>query len=546
MPVTKITTVGGLAPSVSPRALSDAAGQKAHNLMPSISEFRPLGGDVAVAPTPYAKTIYRLARTSTGAFNTNPATGWVTAPDERSYVKGQLNDDTTERTYLTFDDSDQPPRAIDAQGADRRLGVPAPTTAPVATVNVVDEYTAEDRDADLSIAALETAKIIRAHMEPVWVGPEIAGHPSSHQVAYFGRAAPEFDPADDAQMVRVYGVNEGGNWGTEVVASYTPVDPAKFSWVYDAGLGGFKHQRRSGDAVIKGLTENAFWCIPFYGRATTYKLNRATFLPAIQALEIAGTRQFNAEAAEKLANAVDDETVGEPVKALFTDHKTKTSTVLAILDGGADANYTAQVRAFYASVPVVTEIEAEVYNLAKTVFLFAQRLRGAAASDPQAIMNGGAEIWVGGNESAAINNIVAAANQRIAEQSDGSKLVDAASLLKWLQDQFELFIPNYNRTPAPGSVTTVLQLMSNLQGVIRPAVTTLANTVRKEHWVDNAKWPKAAGQSTADLLGALKPKLAELRTASEAISRAHKKMVDEAALAVFAQAFVDREGLKFT
>jgi hypothetical protein len=301
MPVTKITAVGGLAPSVSPRALPDAAGQKAHNLLPSISEFRPVAGDLAVAPASYARTIYRLARTSTGAFNTNPATGWVTAPDERSYVKGQLNDDTTERTYLTFDNSDQPPRAIDARGADRRLGVPAPTLAPTVTVNVVDEYTAEDKDADLSVAALEAAKIIKAHMQPVWVGPEVSGNPTSHQVAYFGRAAPEFTPADDSQMVRVYGLTTGGSGVSEVIASYSPVDGSKFSWVYDLGLNGFEHNRVAGEAVIKGLAENRFWCVPYYGRAVTYKLNRATFLPAIQALEVAGANQFGLEAAEKLA-----------------------------------------------------------------------------------------------------------------------------------------------------------------------------------------------------------------------------------------------------
>jgi len=376
MPVTKITQVGGVMPSTSPRALPDAAGQKAHNLLPSIAEFRPLTGDVAVAPTGYAKTVYRLARTSTGAFNTNPSTGWITAADERSYVKGQLNDDTTERTYLTFNDSDQPPRAIDAQGADRRLGVPAPTTAPTVTANVVDEYTAEDRDADLSVAALEAAKIIKAHMQPTWVGPEVSGHPTSHQVAYFGRSAPEFTPADDSQMVRVYGLASGTS-GPEIIASYAPVDPSKFSWVYDVGLNGFDHSRVAGDQVIKGLAEQRFYCVPYYGRAVTYKLNRGPFIAAIQALEVAGTSQFNAEAAEKLADAVDEATVGSAVKTIFDDHKNKTSTVLALLDGGADAAYIAQVQAFYARAAVVSEINAAVDNLTSTIWQFAVGLNAA-------------------------------------------------------------------------------------------------------------------------------------------------------------------------
>ncbi|XVJ69958.1 MAG: hypothetical protein HEQ39_10075 [Rhizobacter sp.] len=377
MPVTKITTVGGVMPSTSRRALPDSAGQKAHNILPSISEFRPLAGDVVVAPTGPAKTIYRLARTSTGAFNTNPATGWVTAADERSYVKGQLNDDTTERTYLTFNDIDQPPRAIDAQGADRRLGVPAPTLAPVVTVNVVDEYTPEDRDADLSVAALEAAKIIKAHMVPTWVGPEVTGHPKSTQVVYFGRAAPEFSPADDSQMVRLYGLGVGSASELVINDAYSTVDVSKFSWVFDASLGGFDHTRTSGDAVINGVSGNRFWAIPFYGRAVTYKLNRATFLSEIQALEIAGTNQFDASAAEKLADAVDEATLGDAVKPIFDDHKNKTSLILSLFEGGTEALYVAQVQAFYQRAVVEAEIKSAVENLTTALYGFALRLHNA-------------------------------------------------------------------------------------------------------------------------------------------------------------------------
>jgi hypothetical protein len=39
--------------------------------------------------------------------------------------------------------------------------------------------------------------------------------------------------------------------------------------------------------------------------------------------------------------------IGGAVKSMFDDHKNKTSAILALLDGGADAVYVAQVRAFY-------------------------------------------------------------------------------------------------------------------------------------------------------------------------------------------------------
>ena len=362
--------------------------------MPSMAEFRPLGGDTIVAPTSYAKTIYRLARTSSGAFNTNPAQGWVTSADERSYVKGQLNDDTTERTYFTFNDSDQPPRAIDARGANRRMGVPAPTQAPAVSVNVVDEYTAEDRDADLSIGALEAAKVIKAYMVPTWVGPEVAGFPASGSTVpngganYFGRSAPEFAPADESQMVRLYGLASAGA-DTTVANSYTALDGSQFSWVFDGALSGFWHNRQAGQTVITNLLESRFFAIPFYGRAVTYKLNRAPFLAAIQALEVAGTKQFNAETAEKLADAVDDVTIGSAIKSVFVDHKNKTSALLALLDGGSNAVYVTQVKEFYAKASVVAEINSAVDNLARAIQGLAVELNTATDWTPVSGDGGG-------------------------------------------------------------------------------------------------------------------------------------------------------------
>ena len=156
------------------------------------------------------------------------------------------------------------------------------------------------------------------------------------------------------------------------------------------------------------------------------------------------------------------------------------------------------------------------------------------------------EIWAGGIQATALNNIRAAINQRITAQEDGSKALNAASVLQWIQAQAELMVSsNEIANPAHG-LNTVNQMLYDLQSSMRPRVDTLANVVRKEHWTSNPSWPKAAGQTAAELLSAIKPKLTELRTASEAITRAHKKMFDETSLASFTQEFVEREGLKFT
>jgi hypothetical protein len=153
------------------------------------------------------------------------------------------------------------------------------------------------------------------------------------------------------------------------------------------------------------------------------------------------------------------------------------------------------------------------------------------------------EIWAGGVEATALNNIRAAINQRIVAQSDGSKSLDTSGILKWIQDQAgEMVLAG---EVGAGS-TAVTQSLSGLQGIFQPRVGTLANVVRREHWTSNPGWPKATGQSGTEIVAALKPKIAEVKAASEALTRAHKKMAEETSLAAFTQAFIEREGLKFT
>lgn len=144
MTALKITQFGGLVPRVSPRALPAGAAQQYENLLATSSELRPLQGDQTVAPaTPGALTLYRLSRNADGTLRTSDSAGWITDVADKSHVKGQLNDDATERTVVTWNDGAQPPRVIDAAGADRPLGVPAPPQ--LGTVhNAVDEFTREE------------------------------------------------------------------------------------------------------------------------------------------------------------------------------------------------------------------------------------------------------------------------------------------------------------------------------------------------------------------------------------------------------------------
>lgn len=144
MAVLKVTSFGGKIPRLPARALPADAGQQNENLLTTATEFRPLQGDVVVGDAPDgARTLYRLARRADGRLHEADGEGWMADVAEKSYVKGQINDDATELTVVTHDDGTQPPRMVDALGGDRLLGVPPPPKLAV-SANVVDEFTAEE------------------------------------------------------------------------------------------------------------------------------------------------------------------------------------------------------------------------------------------------------------------------------------------------------------------------------------------------------------------------------------------------------------------
>lgn len=141
MSIIKIINFGGELPRVSARALPADAAQINTNLLATSTEFRPLLGDLVVSAAILGgQTLQRMARTAEGVLRTDDTSGWVTDLGYKSYVKGQINDDATERTYVSFNDGSAPPRSIDALGRDRLLGVPAPTSL-TATVNVAPRFT---------------------------------------------------------------------------------------------------------------------------------------------------------------------------------------------------------------------------------------------------------------------------------------------------------------------------------------------------------------------------------------------------------------------
>lgn len=148
MTAIRIENFGGEYPSLSGQALPGDGAQRNVNLYAAIREFRPLMEDknLGVSAPVGIQSIYRTQR-KTGGYNglDNETANWMVSAKPLSYVKGQVNDDATERTYFTTDDGSDHPKALDlaSVSSPRKLGVPAPEGVTAAVVTG-KSFTLED------------------------------------------------------------------------------------------------------------------------------------------------------------------------------------------------------------------------------------------------------------------------------------------------------------------------------------------------------------------------------------------------------------------
>lgn len=127
MAVIQIENFGGEFPRVPARKLTQGGASINANLLATSADFRPLMGasDVTVAANG-AVTLYRKQLDASGALLADITAGWISSVDDINYVRGQVAEDATERTYLSYNSGTQAPRVINNLGADYPLGVPAP------------------------------------------------------------------------------------------------------------------------------------------------------------------------------------------------------------------------------------------------------------------------------------------------------------------------------------------------------------------------------------------------------------------------------------
>lgn len=335
-----VTNFGGLIPKAQPRALPDNAGQTATNLMPTVAEFRPMAGDSTVVTSSGVNnpaTIYRLKLKSDGTANADFATGWKVYAASVNLVRGPLNDNAKEWTYLSYNNGSAAPRVIDVDGGDRQLGVPAPTTAPTVAVTTTDEFTEDERNAAIDTAFATALKAIKGAITQTWVGSTVPGGGG-----YYARTtANGFTPEDKSQRARVFRLEAAG--GSIANAYVGTIPAAAFTWALDPGLSPFP--------VTLGGDPHIAIAYPAYGM--TYTVDEAALSTALQAIDMPGktdgTKLLTGDQADELAAEFTeylDPTVGV-VKSSVDALKTKALELEQVLNGGDRSSMGSVMADFY-------------------------------------------------------------------------------------------------------------------------------------------------------------------------------------------------------
>jgi hypothetical protein len=374
---------GGLMPKSSARALSDAAGQVAHNLSPQSTEFLPLQQDtqvIANSGVNNPKSIFRFKRKPDGTLATDftDLTQWRVSATKLSYAAVQINNDLTDRHCVSFDDGSSVPHIVDATGSDRILGVPQPTDAPTVTVNVVDEFTTEERaDAITSVLSFFNSNA-SDFLIPVWRGRSSVTpsdyRPGTGTQGYLDREAIPNVTDDLSQQVRVFKTSStGGADNGQITSDYT--GHTELSWPFDPALGGFWKPSTGGwPSGVSWATANDHWCIPFTAYGLTYDIDALALVAALTAIDkpggTTGEKLIDTGTADAIVAKCGDvgselwTEVAPKLNALYA----KVQDAKALFDRGAQGALVASMSSFYAQSTITDLFDTAIANAAEAAW----------------------------------------------------------------------------------------------------------------------------------------------------------------------------------
>ena len=385
MAVIKITSLGGIEPSVPARALPDNGAQEARNINPASPTFRALLSDALVgACANNPATIFRFDRNPDGTVNTSDSTGWQSDTRALNLVRQQIDDDTTGKVYYTPADGSAPMRWRNALGVDRQAGVPAPTAAPTIT-SITDSYvfTNDLRTFELTKVLNEAVQVVTSNATPVWVGWE-GPLPTGwvRRSDFTATTDPNFYETQH-QVLRVFAVDPVTN---AIVNTYSDIPTTEINWIFDPTLDGFYSDRSpTGTYPAWAAAASKWYCVVVRAYAEAYNIDPVAIKAGLMALKMPGTQGAeplltNAEA-DDIVTRLNDHgdkdgiRVAGKIQALHTALR----DVVAKFTQGAKVSLAGQTAEFYTTSTVQDRLANERDNFARTIWSYAQRIGRATA-----------------------------------------------------------------------------------------------------------------------------------------------------------------------
>lgn len=279
MSVIKIDNFGGEAPSVSERALGLGRARAASNLYSRTNEFRPLSNDTSYTPSPAilsnAAALFRFSRDSTGAVNNTMTQRWVSAAVPTNYAPGMLDDDMSERTYVTAADGTVEPYVLDNSGYSKVLGVPPPAAKPAITHTPADEFTLEEEANAKKTVPLQLFEAVRDSLSAGLFGSDpTLMSPATEALGWVQHGATGFTEdlpttASGQYSFLMLCTTVGG-----VTAISAPL--SSYSWSMNPVLSGAK--------ITHTASGREFWAIPFALKGLGYLCNTSTLQTKLETI----------------------------------------------------------------------------------------------------------------------------------------------------------------------------------------------------------------------------------------------------------------------
>ena len=515
MSTINITAFGGEMPSVSARQLGPSAAKVNSNLLLTASDFRPLANNRQVT-SGSGETLYKHNRKANGALEDSETGGWVTNAQSANYVKSQVDDDLTDRTYYSFNDGVTPPRVMDVLGVDKPLGI-TPPAKPTVTVNSVAEFSPSDREAGIEATKQAVASAIRASAVTRLIGGVTGvelGTTSSTVVGYLDALW------DGPKQVRTYRMGSTGGANTGALTdAYSTAPLSAFSWIRDASLSGFWASTDATSPSWQGGAGVDHWCLTFPAFATGYEFVSSTLRAALAAVqrpgEAAGVQLFTSAQLDGadgiVARLMAYTSQSNPVVApLISALKGELKQLRLLLDQGSAASLSADRSAFYSQTAIANEITAAFNNFSQAINTDAAAYTARAAS----------------GTSYTTAQIKAIALARWAADTNGIYRLDGTQLETDMRAVFA--------TVATG--TASVQAEANAYDP-KPLIRALDAAVGEAHFSTYAKFntSRAAGQIAPSIVA----KKAAIQSYINSINSYYAWLKDESATGVLAGTVAD-------